>query len=314
MYESVRYHRQIETQVMVPAPQPMLLDFITTAATAAYSTRKLRVNYAGSCLRVRRSSDNTETDIGFSGNGLLDTSSLLSFVGGNDGLVTKWYNQSTSVTNLDMAMATAAFQPQIVASGTLQKINNNPALKLIAANAYHFDAPGGTLLSNFVSASAYTLLTGFNAASYSTGGVETPVIFEDRGGNCGFGPLNVGGHVNSFTGYHFSTTDELWSIGISLSTNYVAISKFGGGTLSGYINGGAGTSAAAGNIGSVSGAPPSIGEAFDSVSDYDGKLTELITFNTALSTSNLNILGNGSGIGGGGNMSTYSGVTWSVIP
>jgi len=56
-----------------------LLDLFPNAA-AAYSLRKLRAAYSGSAVRVRRSSDNTEQDIGFTTQGELDTTSLLSFV------------------------------------------------------------------------------------------------------------------------------------------------------------------------------------------------------------------------------------------
>jgi len=56
-----------------------LLDLFPNAA-AAYSLRKLRAAYSGSAVRVRRSSDNTEQDIGFTTQGELDTASLLSFV------------------------------------------------------------------------------------------------------------------------------------------------------------------------------------------------------------------------------------------
>ena len=56
-----------------------LLDLFPNAA-AAYSLRKLRAAYSGAAVRVRRSSDNTEQDIGFTAQGELDTASLLSFV------------------------------------------------------------------------------------------------------------------------------------------------------------------------------------------------------------------------------------------
>jgi len=57
----------------------LLLD-LYPEASAAYSLRKLRNTYIGSAIRVRRSSDNTETDIGFV-NDTLDTGSLNNFVG-----------------------------------------------------------------------------------------------------------------------------------------------------------------------------------------------------------------------------------------
>lgn len=62
---------------------PLLLDTYSGAA-AAYSLRKLRNDYTGSAIRVRRSSDNTTLDVGFDANGNLDTASMLSFVGSNN--------------------------------------------------------------------------------------------------------------------------------------------------------------------------------------------------------------------------------------
>jgi len=58
-----------------------LVDVLTGGgANAAYSVRKLRSAYNGSAIRVRRSSDNTEQDIGFDGNGNLDVASLKTFL------------------------------------------------------------------------------------------------------------------------------------------------------------------------------------------------------------------------------------------
>jgi hypothetical protein len=59
----------------------LALDQIGVASAAAYSLRKVRNAYTGSAVRVRRSSDNTETDIGFTASGDLDTTALLNHVG-----------------------------------------------------------------------------------------------------------------------------------------------------------------------------------------------------------------------------------------
>ena len=48
-------------------------------AAAAYSLRKVKASYSGNCIDVRRSSDNTTSSIGFSGNEL-DTTALEAFV------------------------------------------------------------------------------------------------------------------------------------------------------------------------------------------------------------------------------------------
>ena len=104
------------TDIVGVAPStPLLLDTYA-GATVAYSLRKLRTDYSGSAIRVRRSSDNAEQDIAFSGNDL-DTASLLTFCGVGNGFITTWYDQSTNANN--STQATAATQAQIVASGAL---------------------------------------------------------------------------------------------------------------------------------------------------------------------------------------------------
>jgi hypothetical protein len=93
-----------------------ILDLYPNAAIA-YSLRKLRSAYTGSAIRVRRSSDNAESDIGFTSGGDLDTAALTSFCGSGNGFVTTWYDQSTGGNNL--TQTTAANQPQIVSSGSV---------------------------------------------------------------------------------------------------------------------------------------------------------------------------------------------------
>jgi hypothetical protein len=108
-----------------------LLDDYPNAA-AAYSLRKLRSGYTGSAIRVRRSSDNTEQDIGFDLMGALDTTALLAFTGTgvlDYGLVKTWYDQSGNGRNA--TQTTAASQPRIVSSGTvLVDSQNKPQLQL----------------------------------------------------------------------------------------------------------------------------------------------------------------------------------------
>jgi hypothetical protein len=115
----------------------LLLDVYPSAA-AAYSVRKLRTAYTGSAIRVRRSSDNTEQDIGFDATGNLDTSALTTFCSGTNGFVTTWYDQSGNARNL--TQATATNQPQIVSSGSVVLENGKPTInfasKFIASTAF----------------------------------------------------------------------------------------------------------------------------------------------------------------------------------
>jgi hypothetical protein len=96
----------------------------------AYSLRKLS-STATNAIRVRRSSDNTETDIGFIGNDL-DTAALLSFVGAGDGFVTTWYNQAPASKNF--TQTSASLQPQIVSSGSLITRGSHAAVKFDGSN------------------------------------------------------------------------------------------------------------------------------------------------------------------------------------
>jgi hypothetical protein len=94
--------------------------------------RKLRSAYSGSAIRVRRSSDDTEQDIGFSGEDL-DTSALETFCSATDGYIVTWYDQSGN-TN-DLTQSTAANQAQIVSSGsTLTGSNSKPAATFDGSN------------------------------------------------------------------------------------------------------------------------------------------------------------------------------------
>lgn len=113
------------------APFVGLLDTYTDAAVA-YSVRKLRNAYSGSAIRVRRSSDNTEQDIGFDTNGNLDESALTTFVGAGNGFVTTWYDQSGNSRNA--TQSTAINQPLIVNAGTVEKTNGKVSIKFDASN------------------------------------------------------------------------------------------------------------------------------------------------------------------------------------
>ena len=98
----------------IPAFTGLLDDY--PGAAAAYSVRLLDKDYAGSCIRVRRASDNTEQDIGFTLAGDLDTSALATFCAGTNGFVKTWYDQSGNGNHA--TQTTTANQPKIYDSVT----------------------------------------------------------------------------------------------------------------------------------------------------------------------------------------------------
>lgn len=110
---------------------PLLLDTYSTVGLA-WSLRKLRTAYTGNCIRVRRSSDSTTLDVGFTAAGVLNTSAITTFVGAGTGVVTIWYDQSGNGYNA--LMYGALLPPIIVNAGTLVTLNGKVGLSF----------PGGT--------------------------------------------------------------------------------------------------------------------------------------------------------------------------
>jgi hypothetical protein len=88
----------------------LLLDLYPNAAVA-YSLRKLRDAYSGSPIKVRRSFDNTDQDIGFDSNGELDISSLNSFFGNNLLLQSEDFN--TSWTKAQITVGTGVISAPV---------------------------------------------------------------------------------------------------------------------------------------------------------------------------------------------------------
>jgi hypothetical protein len=102
-----------------------LLDTYSGAA-AAYSVRKLDKDYTGNCMRIRRDSDDAETDIGFDSSGDLDTSAISSHGGSSSCFVVTWYDQSGNSNNA--TQSTAGSQPQIYNGTAVIVENGKPAV------------------------------------------------------------------------------------------------------------------------------------------------------------------------------------------
>ena len=120
-----------------------ILDGYPNAA-AGYSLRKLSSTYSGSAIRVRRSSDNAEQNIGFNVSNTLDTTALLAFCGAGNGFVTTWYDQSGNAK--DIGNTTAVRQPQIVSAGAVLLENTKPTIRFDGSND-DFSAGFGTILN-----------------------------------------------------------------------------------------------------------------------------------------------------------------------
>lgn len=112
---------------IIASSQTPLLSNLYSGLTVGLALRRVSKTYGGRCIRVRRSSDSTLMDIGFSGNNL-DITTLMTFVGAGDGFVATWYDQSGNGYNFTQATTTK--QPAIVSGGTLITDNGKPALQV----------------------------------------------------------------------------------------------------------------------------------------------------------------------------------------
>lgn len=204
-----------------------LLDTYSGAA-AAYGLRRLSGSYYGSAIRVRRSSDNAEQDIGFTSSGALDTDALTTFVGANNGYVTTWYDQSSN--GKDATQSTAAAQPQIVLSGVLQEENGLPAIKFTESGtsdylstSYHMQNTQSYFGTGRSDTSANTVWFGAFDTSISP-------AYRQYFGNA----VSTSGYGAGYGDSSFVDFDST----IAPSSNIILTSMFQNGTAgTGYING-----------------------------------------------------------------------------
>jgi len=250
-------------------------------AAAAYSFRQLSKKYCEACIRVRRSSDNAETDIGFLNNNL-DTVSLLSFVGSGNGFITKWYDQSGN--NNYCAQSTAGKQPQIVTGGIVNKINNKPAIRFYSANinsllinntALFANKPGAGLFSVCSITSANSLKTLFFASGISSSRIRLDItaasVFEVGGRR-----LDSDSYVAT-TGTTVLTTNVLKIISAIFDTPNANLKTFIDCSTEKNIE-----FQTAGNFSNTNSGSVEIGSLFSTSNNFEGYLSELIIYNSAI--------------------------------
>ena len=239
-----------------------LLDTYPNAA-AAYSVRKLRAAYTGSAIRVRRTSDNTESNIGFTATGNLNTTALTSFCGAGNGFVTTWYDQSGNGNNA--TQTTAASQPQIVNSGSILLQNGKPRIQ-------PFQTPG---MDTGIKANA--TLTFFGVSNV----VNSPGPYRILSSYAGSGSLN-----NEFLVDVYSGTLRLFglsqNISKSITTLYnLSVAQLISGTSISIANNGSTFSTTAASSTSASTNNLFIGEdAGGSSSEVIQGLQEIIIYNS----------------------------------
>lgn len=212
-----------------------VLDTYTNAA-AAYSLRLLRVPYTGSAIRVRRSSDNTESDIGFNSLGALDTVSLLSFCGVGNGFVVTWYDQSGN--GLNVTQSTAINQPQIVDKGMVVVSRSKPSML--------FDATNDILLRTSPDTEALAMNIHSSVYVHQVGAIWSNVysVIQRRQSNAGspvnYAPLGRAGALDrlfyAWNGSFETNSTFQYALNTQYLENYIGNTTAGTGTMKLFRN------------------------------------------------------------------------------
>lgn len=108
-----------------------------SGAKFAYSLRKLSTSYSGPLIRVRRSSDNAEQDIGAAICNELDTAALKTFVGtggSDDGFIVYMYDQSGNA--IDAYQGTYAAQAFIMDDGVVLRTSGKVTMVFSGNDTY----------------------------------------------------------------------------------------------------------------------------------------------------------------------------------
>jgi hypothetical protein len=181
-----------------------ILDIYPTDQFRCYYLTLQRGAYYGSpCIRVRRSGDNSETNIGFNSSGNLDTASLTAFViaggGTQNGFIVTYFDQTTNAVNT--TQTNPSKQAQIVSSGVVM-------------------TNGGLTISDYVSASlqeytnassvALPIYTIFHYNQVTAGNGRSPI---------GFSQFPIGYYAQSLNEDGFRNSSG--SVTVTINTNFI---------------------------------------------------------------------------------------------
>ncbi|WP_371345286.1 arabinofuranosidase catalytic domain-containing protein [Ancylobacter sp. IITR112] len=175
-----------------PAARPVLDAFAGTLY-AAYGLTRLLTAQTGPGVRVRRSSDGAEADIGFTPLGALDSAALLAFAGTASAYAVIWYDQSGNGRHATQSVTAA--QPRLVNAGALDTgPNGRPVLAF--SGSQNFGIAGaadfarkadnvtigvaGLSSATAGSAAFFSASKGANLSWYRAGILHTPTLAAAR--------------------------------------------------------------------------------------------------------------------------------------
>ncbi len=271
------------TRMVVLRGFKCVLDLIFAIAFVAYGLRRLSRFWTGAAIRVMRTSDDAELDIGFIGEDL-DVVTLLAFVGLANGEIVIWYDQSGNGRH---AVSTAGRRPRIVNAGVLDIANGKPAVRFNGSNTFF---SGVSLpLSQLTLISVLNDVTQAPTIRYSIGtGSGSPGrgIFSSFTGfvpptpNASLGYIPDAGTPVVQTGF-LPTIGQSYVVSLTTTATESSIWANGG-------NNGTG--------GKITLNQLFIGQRGDNLWYYDGYNSETIVFPSALSTADRQLLERNQGL------------------
>ena len=224
-YKGTNYsgYSNVDSDITLVTP---VLDLYTTAE-AGWGFRLLDSDYAGNCIKVRRSSDDAELDIGFL-NGYLDETALLTFAGAGDAFVVTWYDQSGNGNHA--TQATPANQPQIIDDGDfivldgLRVINFNGTSHSLEADALAASFTGTNKPISIYSAAYMSTEKEANLIGFGNSATTAPYIqFEPT-----YATINKGVIIKR----NDSSTPKTVFLDIPISHSYLYSATLGASTAS----------------------------------------------------------------------------------
>ena len=196
-------------------------------ADMAFSLFKISTTYTGNCLRVVRSSDLATLDIGFVDN-VLDTASLLSFIGSNSGYVSRWFNQSSGNNASQNIIAS---MPRIVNAGVLETLNGHPTLYFDGSNDF-FQIANETVTINYsvfaygkrtASGNVFAPLSGYNSVALLHFS-DNRYYFQVPTGYLASISTDSSSSAYLLDAHSSTTTKELYKNQVSVVANFVGVS------------------------------------------------------------------------------------------
>ena len=150
---------------------------------AAFGLRRFAAGYAGPLVRLRRASDNAESNFSAGADMWLDEAAVLAWCGGSSAYVRTLYGQAGG---LNLGQATASAQPRLVNAGVMDAMAGRPALRFLGAQ--------------WLAASASSAGLG------SVGLVCSGRVDADAANDCGYWGWSAGSNPRIFLSRLFTST------------------------------------------------------------------------------------------------------------